>query len=145
MIQSIKNIKILKTSLVCALFVLGLAFSLVFNWQGAISYGVAFLSFVCVFLSLFFALGAKLRAIQPSQEYEQRSQKDDEKIPFSQKFALGIGVSFSFFRIFSYIFLSFALIILLEYQVFEIYPYFMGIFIALCCVVYLLWSRGLSF
>lgn len=139
MTQNIENTKILKTSFVCGLFFCGLALAFVFDWRGVISYGVAFLSFVCVFLSLFFALSARLKTIQPMQENEYESKENDEKIPFSQKFALGMGVSFSFFRIFSYAFLSVALIVLLEYQIFEIYAYFMGIFIALCCVVCLLW------
>lgn len=138
MIQNIKNIKILKISIICALFFLGLA--LAFKWGGVVSYGVAFLSFACVFLSLFFALNARLKAIQPIQENKQEDSKDDDKIPFSQKFALGMGVSFSIFRIFSYAFLSVALIALLEYQIFEIYAYFAGIFIALCCVMCLFWG-----
>lgn len=111
---------------------LGAGLAFVFSWRGALNYGVAFLSFLSVFLSLFFTLKDKLKTIEPIENHDQTK---DEKIPLSQKFALGMGVSFSIFRIFSYAFLSFALIVLLEYQIFEIYAYLMGIFTALCCVI----------
>lgn len=132
MIPNTKNTKILKISFFCVLIVLGAGVAFIFRWRGVLNYGVAFLSFSGVFLSLFFALKDKLKNIEPIENHDITK---DEKIPLSQKFALGMGVSFSMFRILSYAFLSFALIVLLEYQMFEIYAYFMGILIALCCVI----------
>lgn len=103
------------------------------GWKWVLSYGVASCSFFCVFLSLFFSL--RLKMIAPMRE------ERESRYSFSEKFSLGLKVSFSIFRVLSYGFLILALIVLLEQRVFEIYAYFAGILTALGCVVLYLLKR----
>lgn len=130
MIQNIKNTKILKISIFFLFFSVGI--TLLFGWRGLLNYSAAFFSFMGVFLSLFSNLKKKLKTIQ---SLKNPTHSKDEKIPFLEKISIGLGLSFSFLRIFSYVFLSLVLIVLLEYQVFEVYAYFVGLFVALFCVV----------
>lgn len=136
MIQSIKNTKILKISLVFLFFFV--CIGLLFGWRALLNYAIAFFSFMGVFFSLFIPLKNKFKGIQP---LNNPSHLKDEKISLLEKISIGMGLSFSFFRISSYVFLSFVLIVLLEYQIFEVYAYFVGIFVALCCVILAFVSR----
>lgn len=68
-------------------------------------------------------------------------EERESRYSFSEKFSLGLKVSFSIFRVLSYGFLILALIVLLEQRVFEIYAYFAGILTALGCVVLYLLKR----
>lgn len=136
MIQNIKNTK--SISLFALLFVVGLGLSLALSWRWALNYGTAFFSFIGVFSSLFFTFGTQLKTTNNEKFLENK------KISFAEKMAIGSGVFFSSFRIFAYAFLSFALIALLEFDLFNIYAYFMGIFFALLCVILILLFKNIE-
>lgn len=132
MIQNIGSIKTLRKQISPKIF---LTFSLLFFggitnffvWgiKGVASYEVGFICFMIVFLSLFASMNSRLKNTQNQEDYN-----------FSQKFSLGLGVSFSLYRIFSYAFLVVALIGLIELGYFSLYSYMIGIFISLLASFY---------
>ncbi len=133
MIQSIENTKILKISLIVFLAFFGGVLAFIFRkWEGVLSFELAFLSFACVFVSLSISMSERLKNIQPLEA------EDEPKTSFQEKMSMGLGLMFSFFRIFAYVLLVLILICLLEYKVFELYCYMAGIFAGLCGS--LLWS-----
>lgn len=129
MIQNIGSIKILKKLsprlffTFLAIFFGGVISFIIWGVSGAVSFEVGFICFMLVFLSLFFSMNKKLKNTQ-------------EEFNFSQKFSLGLGVSFSLFRILSYVFLVVAMIILIETSLFCLYAYMIGIFISLLASFY---------
>lgn len=96
-----------------------------FIWgiRGVASFEVGFVCFMLVFLSLFLSMKSRLKNSQ-------------EEFNFSQKFSLGLGVSFSLFRLLSYGVLLLALIVLIEFDYFALYSYMIGIFASLLCSFY---------
>lgn len=129
MIQNIGSIKILKKLsprlflTFLAIFFGGVISFIIWGVSGVVSFEVGFVCFMLVFLSLFFSMNQRLKNTQ-------------EEFNFSQKFSLGLGVSFSLFRILSYIFLVVAMIILIETSLFCLYAYMVGIFISLLASFY---------
>lgn len=129
MIQNIGSIKILKKLsprlflTFLAIFFGGVISFIIWGVSGAVSFEVGFVCFMLVFLSLFFSINQRLKNTQ-------------EEFNFSQKFSLGLGVSFSLFRILSYIFLVVAMIILIETSLFCLYAYMVGIFVSLLASFY---------
>ena len=129
MIQSIGSIKILKKLsprlflTFLAIFFGGVINFILWGVSGAVSYEVGFVCFMLIFLSLFYSMNRRLKNTQ-------------EEFNFSQKFSLGLGVSFSLFRILSYIFLIVAIITLIEFSLFCLYAYMIGIFLSLLASFY---------
>lgn len=129
MIQNIGSIKILKKLsprlflTFLAIFFGGVISFIIWGVSGVVSFEVGFVCFMLVFLSLFFSMNRRLKNTQ-------------EEFNFSQKFSLGLGVSFSLFRILSYVFLVVAMIILIETSLFCLYAYMIGIFISLLASFY---------
>lgn len=136
-IQSIENIKTSRMNEKGLVFLgFGAFFGGIFAWifqrvAGVLSFEVGFLSFVLVFLSLFWGMRQRLRNISKTQGNTQ------EKPTFSSKVSLGMGISFSLLRILAYLFLIVALVMLLEFKVFSIYAYMVGIFVGLGLVLLL--------
>ena len=129
MIQSIGSIKILKKLsprlflTFLAIFFGGVINFILWGVSGAVSYEVGFVCFMLIFLSLFYSMNRRLKNTQ-------------EEFNFSQKFSLGLGVSFSLFRILSYVFLVVAMIVLIETSLFCLYAYMIGIFLSLLASFY---------
>lgn len=124
MIPNIGSIKILKRLspkiffTFLAIFFGGIIHFILWGVSGAVSYEVGFVCFILVFLSLFFSMNSRLKNTQ-------------EEFNFSQKLTLGLVVSFSLFRILSYIVLIVAIIALIEFSLFSLYAYMIGVFISL--------------
>ena len=106
------------------LFFGGIINFFVWGVRGVASYEVGFVCFMIVFLSLFASMSSRLK------------NTHQEDYNFSQKFSLGLGVSFSLYRIFSYVILVVALIGLIEFDWFALYSYMIGIFISLLASFY---------
>lgn len=90
-----------------------------------VSYEVGFVCFMIVFLSLFVSMSSRLKNTQGQEDYN-----------FSQKFSMGLGVSFSLYRLLSYVILVVALIALIEFGYFALYSYMIGIFLSLLASFY---------
>ncbi|WP_027327635.1 hypothetical protein [Helicobacter pametensis] len=137
MIPNTESITSLKISLVCLLAFLGVCLG--FWMRGvdaALSYGVAYLSFLGVFFSLYLSMKKRLADAGTLEISENEDHEEQEvKIPLSHKVALGFGISLAFFRIFAYILLIIALIFLLEFQLFDVYAYMIGVFSSVCGVL----------
>lgn len=129
MIQNIGSIRILKRIspklfiTLIAVFFGGVISFVVWGINGVVSYEAGFVCFMFVFFSLFLSMKSRLKNSQG-------------EFNFSQKFSLGLSVSFSFFRMLSYIFLIVAIIILIEFSLFCLYAYMIGIFLSLLSSFY---------
>lgn len=122
MIQSIGSIRILiklfwVIYFLCILFGLLLSF-IFFQIKGVLSYLLGFFSFSLIFFFFFLSMRKRLQG----EEIEDK---------FSQKFAMGLGISFSFGRIFSYIVVLTLLLCLIHFGLFFLYGYMAGIFLSL--------------
>lgn len=132
MIQNIGSIKILKNKIslkilltFSLIFLGGMLNFIIFGAKGMVSFEAGFVCFMIIFLSLRFSVNQYLNGTQDQQEYS-----------FSQKFSLGLGVSFSFYRLLSYIVLILVLIGLMSFDCFLLYSYMAGIFTSLLASFY---------
>lgn len=139
-IQNIENMKRVILSLaivggILAFWLRGLA--------GGISYGAGLVSFVSVFLSLYITMKNRIKNAYPQTilKSTQEAEEVHQEMTLAQKFSMGLGVSFSFLRILSYVGLVGLLIVLLEWKIFDIYTYLVGIFLGLFVVVFLMMRR----
>lgn len=89
----------------------------------AYSFEVAYFSSLFVFISSYIKTQNKIKLESTSLENEKSNQKTYD----ISKFALGVGLSFSLYRIISYIFLIASVIVLIELESFKIIGYFLGV------------------
>lgn len=132
MIQNIKNIKILKISCIASSAFLGGVFAFLLNkWSGFLSFEIALISFFLVFLGIFTSMRTHLKNIKNFKE----SQEDIFSL--REKISLGFNISISILRIFAYIILVVALIVLLKTGFFNLSAYLLGILFGLFGIIVL--------
>lgn len=138
--KKIQNTENMKRVILSAAIAGGILAFWIRGIEGGISYGAGLVSFVGVFLGLYVAMKDKMISSQMT-ESAQEAEEAHQEMTFVQKFSMGLGISFSFLRILSYIGLIALLIVLLEWKIFDIYTYFIGIFLGLFVVVLLMIRR----
>lgn len=131
---------------ICINLIFSIGFYIFIGLNGWINFEVGFLSFSLVLLSAYINLKRKIKKeilktqitseeitrVQKDQHAEEPTNKHSNQTKFSfSNFILGMQLSVGFFRIFSYLMLILALMILMEKKIFLITPYIVGIGICL--------------
>lgn len=91
--------------------------------EGVLSYIVGFISFSLIFFSLFLSMKKRVHG----EEIENK---------FSQKFTVGMSISFSFGRIIAYTIVFVFILLLIHFNLFSLYAYIAGIFFSLLATLF---------
>lgn len=116
------------------------------EWAHSINFEVAYFSTLLVILGSYYTLQKRMRQeipqapaqdmhhLESNKDSNMLDSGDKKPVPLS-KFLLGIRISFGFYRLLSYIVLGIGVIVLMDYKIFNVVYYVVGVLICLLSVV----------